>query len=58
MEDVFEALKLDAFVLEPKDSLENLEGTPFVKEASPFGAVCEFSKFGNKLLELLREAGL
>ena len=58
MEDVFEALKLDALVLEPKESLENLVGTPFVKEASPFGAVWVFSKLGNKLLELLREAGL
>ena len=56
IEDVFDALKLEGLAVEPNETFENLEGTPFVKGESPL--IPEFSEFGNKLFELLLEAGL
>ena len=56
MEDVFDALKLEGLAVEPNDTFENLEGTPFAKDESPL--IPELSELGNKLFELLLEAGL
>ena len=56
MEDVFDVLKLEGLAEEPNDTFENLEGTPFDIDTSPL--IPEFSELGNKLFELLLEAGL
>ena len=57
MEDVFEELKAERFAFEPKFIFENLDGTPFgTTEMSPFEIL--LSELGNKLLELLLDAGL
>ena len=56
MEDVFDALKLEGLAVEPNDTFENLEGTPFARDESPL--IPELSELGNKLFELLLEAGL
>ena len=55
MEDVFEELKAERFAFEPKFIFENLDGTPF-GTTSPFERL--LSELGNKLLELLLDAGL
>ena len=57
MDDVFDAAILEEFAVEPKENLENLDGTPLVTAAvSPLDTL--LSELGNRLFELLLDAGL